>query len=193
MKNNSIGKYPEGRSMSTAPISGGVMSLYTFGADRCPLLTAGLRVCKTDGSHCKVGEELYCAHFRDIVESHNRAYGLTRWLWLVRHRESFIMGKNVEIGSFTVIGCEHGVTIEDNVKIGYHCTIMSDSTIDNKHGPVVLSRGCGIGAGSIIMPNVTVGEGAIVGANSFVNQDIPAGQTWAGTPARRIDWPREVE
>lgn len=118
-------------------------------------------------------------------------YGLTEWLWLVRHKENFICGENVEIGNFTVIGCEYGVTIEDNVKIGYLCAIMSDSTVDNKHGPVLLKKGCVIGAGSIIMPNITIGENAIVGANSFVIQDIPAGERWAGTPARILRSKRE--
>ena len=120
------------------------------------------------------------------------SYGLTEWLWLVRHKENFTCGNNVEIGNFTVIGCEYGVTIEDNVKIGYLCAIMSDSTVDNKHGPVVLKRGCAIGTGCIIMPGITIGEGAVIGANSFVNQDVPPDSTYAGSPAVRKDWPREV-
>ena len=44
-------------------------------------------------------------------------YGLTQWYWLVRHRENFKLGKDVQIGNFTVIGCEYGVEIQDNVKI----------------------------------------------------------------------------
>lgn len=114
-------------------------------------------------------------------------YGLTKWHWLVRHKEKLKLGKNTEIGSFTVIGCEYGVEIQDDVKIGYHCTIMSDSTVDNKHGKVILKKGCKIGANSVIMPGVTIGENAVVGANSFVNKDVPEGEVWAGTPAKLIE------
>ncbi|MBL7124605.1 MAG: acyltransferase [Dehalococcoidales bacterium] len=113
-------------------------------------------------------------------------YGLTQWYWLVRHRENFKLGRNVEIGCFTIIGCEYGVEIQDDVKIGYHCTIMSDSTVDNKQGKVLLKRGCKIGANSVIMPNITIGENAVVGANSFVNKSIPDNEVWAGTPAKRL-------
>ena len=113
-------------------------------------------------------------------------YGMTQWYWIVRHRENFILGKNVEIGIFTVVGCEYGVVIEDDVKIGHHCAIMSDSTIDGKRGKVILKKGCGIGTNSVIMPNVTVGENSIVGANSFVNCNIPPNEVWTGTPAIKI-------
>ena len=113
-------------------------------------------------------------------------YGLTQWFWLVRYKENFKLGENVEIGSFTVIGCEHGVEIEDNVKIGYHCVIISESTIDNKRGKVLLKRNCRIGANSVIMPGVTIGENSIVGANSFVAMSIPDSEMWAGSPAKFI-------
>ncbi len=113
-------------------------------------------------------------------------YGMTKWHWLVRHRQNFRLGKNTEIGNFSVIGCEHGVTIEDGVKVGYHCVIMSESTVDGKKGAVLLKKGCKIGANTVIMPGVTVGEGAVVGACSFVTKNIPAGQVWAGVPAKKI-------
>lgn len=113
-------------------------------------------------------------------------YGLTQWLWLVTHRENFKLGQNVEIGNFTVIGCEYGVEIQDDVKIGYHCVIMSESTIDNKHGQVVLRRNCKIGANSVIMPGVIIGENSVVGANSFVNKSISGNEMWAGTPVKFI-------
>lgn len=113
-------------------------------------------------------------------------YGMTKWCWLVRHKQNFKLGDNTEIGNFTVIGCEYGVEIEDDVKIGYHCVIMSDSTVDDKHGKVILKKGCCIGANSVIMPGITVGEGAVVGANSFVNRNIPDYEMWVGTPARFV-------
>ncbi len=120
-------------------------------------------------------------------------YGLTKWYWLVRHKENFELGENVEIGNFTVIGCEHGVKIEDDVKIGYSCTIMSESTIDDKKGKVVLKKGSKLGANSVVMPGVTIGEKAVVGANSFVNKDVPSKEMWIGSPIQFMESLEEEE
>ena len=113
-------------------------------------------------------------------------YGMTQWYWLVRHRENFKFGKNVEIGSFSVIDALNGVEIKDNVKIGYGVKILSVSSIGDKHGKIIIGEGSSIGANSVIMPGVIVGDGAIVGANSFVNKNIPSNKTYVGTPAREI-------
>ena len=43
-----------------------------------------------------------------------------------------------------------------------------------------------IGGGSIILKGVTIGERAVVGAGTVVTKDIPAGEIWAGNPARFI-------
>jgi serine acetyltransferase len=51
---------------------------------------------------------------------------------------------------------------------------------------VRIGKNCFIGAGAVILPGVTIGENSIVGANSTVNRDIPAGEVWAGVPAVRI-------
>ena len=50
--------------------------------------------------------------------------------------------------------------------------------------PIVLKKGCLIGMESFVMPGVTVGEGAIVGAGSLVTKDIPAWTIAAGRPAK---------
>jgi len=76
--------------------------------------------------------------------------------------------------------------IEDFVQIGSHCSIYSVSTIDGKEGEVVLKKNCRIGPHSTIMPGVTVGENAVVGAMSFVNCDIPDNCAAAGVPAKII-------
>ena len=72
-------------------------------------------------------------------------YGMTQWKWLVRHKENFELGKNTEIGAFTVIDAHKGVKIEDDVKIGFSVVILSYSSIDGKEGKVVLKKGCKIG------------------------------------------------
>ncbi len=120
------------------------------------------------------------AWFKPNIE-HNKP---TEWNWVVSHPEKFTIGNHTDIGAYTYIQAAAGVTIEDNVQIGSHCSIHSVSTIDNKIGPVLIRRGARIGMHSAIMPGITVGEGAIVGAFSFVNRDVPAGETWFGVPAR---------
>lgn len=52
--------------------------------------------------------------------------------------------------------------------------------------PVVLRRHAIIGAGAVIMPGVTIGLGAAVGALTFVNKDIPALMIVSGNPVRKI-------
>ncbi len=110
----------------------------------------------------------------------------TRFQWIVRHTDKFILGYKTDIGAFSYINAENGVIIEDFVQIGSHCSIYSVSTIDNKHGEVRLKKGCRIGTHSVIMPGVTVGEDSIIGAFSFVNADIPNGVLAHGVPAKVV-------
>jgi acetyltransferase-like isoleucine patch superfamily enzyme len=109
---------------------------------------------------------------------------LTKYHWLVQHAGNLKLGRYTDIGAFTYINALHGVTIEDHVQVGSHCSIYSVSTIDNRKGAVLLGRNCRIGSHTVIMPGVTVGENSIVGAQSYVNRDIPANVVAFGTPAR---------
>jgi len=111
---------------------------------------------------------------------------LTEFNWIVQHQEKLILGAYTDIGTFTYINAKNGITIEDYVQIGSHCSLYSVSTIDNKEGPVILKRGCRIGTHSVIMPGVTVGENSIIGAFSFVNMDIPPMVIAFGVPVKII-------
>jgi acetyltransferase-like isoleucine patch superfamily enzyme len=110
----------------------------------------------------------------------------TRYNWVVQNKENLSLGAYTDIGAFTYINAKHGVTLEEYVQIGSHCSLYSVSTIDNKEGSVILKRNCRIGTHSVIMPGVTVGENSIVGAFSFVNADIPPGVIAFGVPARVV-------
>ena len=111
---------------------------------------------------------------------------LTKWHWKVLRPENLKMGKNVDISSFVVIFAHNGVTIEDNVEIGPHCSIMSADIISGKKGPVALKKNSRIGAHSVVMPGVTVGENTIVGAFSLVLKDLPPNVIAFGVPAKVI-------
>lgn len=111
---------------------------------------------------------------------------LTKYNWMVQHKDKLKLGRKTDIGAFTYINAENGVTIEDFVQIGSHCAIYSVSTIDEKSGPVVLKKNCRIGSHSVVMPGVTVGENSVVGAFSFVSTDIPANAVAFGVPAKFV-------
>ena len=108
---------------------------------------------------------------------------LTKFNWVVQHKDKLKLGYRTDIGAFTYINAKNGVIIEDFVQIGSHCSIYSISTIDNKEGEVVLKKNCKIGGHSVVMPGVTIGANSIIGAFSFVNRDIPDNVIAAGVPA----------
>ena len=111
---------------------------------------------------------------------------LTEYNWLVQHKDKLKLGYKTDIGAFTYINAKNGVIIEDYVQIGSHCSIYSVSTIDNKEGKIILKKGCKIGSHSVVMPSVTVGENSIIGAFSFVNEDVPDNVVAVGVPAKVI-------
>lgn len=110
----------------------------------------------------------------------------TKYNWIVQHKENLKLGYKTDIGAFTYINAQNGVIIEDFVQVGSHCSIYSVSTIDNKEGRVKLKINCKIGSHSVIMPGVTIGENSIIGAHSFVNNDIPDNVVAVGVPAKVI-------
>lgn len=112
--------------------------------------------------------------------------GMTKWNWLCQYQENLKLGKFVDIGSFTYINAHFGVEIDDEAQIGSHCSIYSHSTIDNKKAKVVIGRKAKIGTHSTIMPGVKIGENAVIGAYSFVKDDIPANTLAYGIPAKVI-------
>ena len=109
---------------------------------------------------------------------------MTKYNYIVQYPENLKLGKNFDIGEFSYINSEFSVEIQDNVQIGSHCSIYSHSTIDQKQGPVVLKKNCKIGTHSTIMPNVTIGENAIIASYSFVTKDILDNEFWLGIPAK---------
>lgn len=109
---------------------------------------------------------------------------MTRYCWLVQCKKLFKLGYKTDIGAFTYINAQYGVIIEDEVQIGSHCSLYSVSTIDGKRGAVLLKKKCRIGSHTTIMPGVTIGENAVVGAHSFVNTSIPADSLAFGVPAK---------
>jgi maltose O-acetyltransferase len=102
------------------------------------------------------------------------------------------IGRDVSVGRDVFLAelCPWLLTIGDDATIGMHVTIFTwDNSTKRRIGytsvaPVVIGDGAYIGAFSIILPGVTIGKRAVVGAGSVVRSDIPAGVVAAGAPAR---------
>lgn len=107
------------------------------------------------------------------------------------------VGSNCKISSHSFV-CE-GVTIEDNVFVGHGVTFINDvypratnaggrlqSEADWSVAPTLVKRGASIGSGATILPNLVVGEEAIIGAGSVVTHDVEARSIVAGNPARLL-------
>jgi len=106
--------------------------------------------------------------------------------WIVQYKENFKLGFKTDIGAFTYINAQNGVTLEDYVQIGSHCSLYSVSTIDGKQGSILLKKNCRIGTHSVIMPGITIGSNSRIGAFSFVTSDIPDNVLAYGIPAKVI-------
>lgn len=99
----------------------------------------------------------------------------------------------VRLGNNVTIKCGvqiwDGIELEDNVMIGSNVTFTNDRYPRAKNKDWTLLRtkickGATIGAGSTILPGVTIGERAFIAAGSVVTKDVPAGELWMGNPAK---------
>ena len=85
-----------------------------------------------------------------------------------------------------------GVVLEDEVFVGPGVTFTNvkrpRANIEqkNKFLFTIIKKGATIGAGSIIVCGITIGEAAFIGAGSVVTKSVPAGKTWCGNPAKRL-------
>jgi acetyltransferase-like isoleucine patch superfamily enzyme len=98
------------------------------------------------------------------------------------------VGKDVYIGKYCVLDdtFPERIFLQDHVNISYAAIILAHDASSRKVQDVIIKTGAFIGAGAIVLPGVTVGEKAIVGAGSVVASDVEDGATVAGVPAKRI-------
>jgi len=106
--------------------------------------------------------------------------------WLHRRRDVHLC-KNVWISQFVYIDELHPekVSIGDNCTIGLRTSIFTHfywgGRTENDHGEVIIERNSFIGPHCVVLPNVRIGEGAVVKAGTVVSRDVPPHTFW-GTP-----------
>ena len=105
------------------------------------------------------------------------------------------VGENTWIGPFTVLDGSGGLEIGSNCSISAGVQIYSHDTVDRSISggelPIVQARTsigscCYLGPNVIVAKGVTIGDRVVVGANSLVNRDLPAGVKAFGTPCRVV-------
>lgn len=112
---------------------------------------------------------------------------------------SCFIENDVKIGNNVTLKCGvslwDGIEIEDNVFVGPDVTFTNDKYPRSKHYPenflkIKIKKEASIGAGSVILGGITIGEKSMIGAGSVVTKDVPDGELWFGNPATFI---RKIE
>ncbi|MCI9055448.1 MAG: galactoside O-acetyltransferase [Muribaculaceae bacterium] len=101
------------------------------------------------------------------------------------------IGRNAVVMNGCLMMAAGGITIEDEALIAANVQLISNNhDLQNRNiitcKPVRICRRAWIGAGSTILPGVTVGENAVVGAGSVVTHDVAPNTIVAGNPAKFI-------
>ncbi len=137
------------------------------------------------GNNCKIG-------YKTVLSA-----------WIIKEGDmpNLSIGKDCNIGDYNHITCANKVILGSGVLTGRWVTITDNShgngllqeinTYPDKRniyskGPVVIGNNVWIGDKVTILPNVNIGDGVIIGANSVVTQSIPPNSIAVGNPAKII-------
>lgn len=113
------------------------------------------------------------------------------------------IGELVHVASFCHLGIGGGLTVlEDGTSYGSGAKVISGSNVPGEghgcsaidpaavieHAYVLVERNATLYAGAVVLPRCIIGEGAVIAAGAVVlaGTEVPAGEIWAGVPARRV-------
>lgn len=143
------------------------------------------------GANVKIGEG--CAIWNYVVIGDNTTIG-----------DNTVIGSFVDIGKDVTIGkncniqahvtISNGCVLGDNVFIAPNTSLLNDKYPKSPFmTPPVIKDGAAIGGGVTILPNVVIGEKAVVGGGSVVTKYVPANTVVAGCPAKKVMTLQEFE
>lgn len=148
------------------------------------------------GGQFKIGE-----NFRMNNTIYSNPIGCAQpCMFFVDRNAEMCIGNNVSL-SQTALVCHEKIQIGNNVKMGGGvCVYDTDfhaldkklrssdkSDIENKKNlPVTISDNVFIGARSVILKGVSIGENSIIAAGSIVTKSVPSNEIWGGNPAKKI-------
>ena len=132
-------------------------------------------------------------------------------IWLLR-KCNYEIGKKVYIGEDLIIvddlkDPKKYLSIGDRVAISPRVTLVIHTQpnvsrivdyVNSKKGKITIEKDAWIGTGVVILPDVKIGEGAVVGANAVVTKDVPPYTVVGGIPAKKIStvnvpWDKTIE
>ena len=109
------------------------------------------------------------------------------------------IGNHVTINHHTYLTGAGGLKIGNHVMFGTDCNVLTTNHLFDRFeipmkeqgfskGPVVIGNDVWVGASVVILPNVTIGRGAVLGSNSVITKDVPPFAVVGGVPAKIIKY-----
>ena len=157
-------------------------------------IVGGLSVCSFIGAETSTHTEYANFSIRMYIRYKLRKRSLYSGTE-IRNPSGLCIGKGSIIGDNAILDARAGIKIGKNVNLSSNVSIWTlqhdyrdpDFACNpNHYGPVRIENRVWIGPNSIILRNVTIGEGAVVAAGSVVTHNIPPFELWGGVPARSL-------
>ena len=107
------------------------------------------------------------------------------------------IGNNCFLGDGVTLDTAERITLEDDVTLSFDVMILTHTNVGYKNHPIqehipsvaqstVFKKGCFVGVRAVILPGLTIGEGAAVAAGAVVTKDVPVRTLVGGVPAKVI-------
>lgn len=131
-----------------------------------------------------------------IIKRHFKSFGKGSTITMptiIEGKKNVEIGENTAIGAFVHIWGNGGVKIGNRVLIASHTSIVTVTHDPSKHPikkaeaifqPISIEDDVWIGSHAVIMPGITIGQGAIVGAGTVVTKDVPPFSVFFGVPGK---------
>ena len=119
--------------------------------------------------------------------------------WMGETQGSIRLGERVYVGPYAYLGTAgHELEIGADTMIGAHSYVITENHGTQRKGvpyarqgyvgaDVLIGKNVWIGCHVTILPGVTIGDDAIIGAGAVVTKNIPSGETWGGVPAKKLN------